>query len=129
MIPIGTVLHLFCERTTPSKYKYLVVVCCKPELRLFYINSEISRFDTGNFRLNSCNVEISTTNHPFLKKNSYVRCCEFSNEFDLEEILASSMTSNIMVGTVSKDILFEILQAVKTTPLITESEKNLLLIL
>ena len=75
MISPWHIYHVTKRRhTTPSKDKYVAVVCLNPNPYGFLVNSKISQFIQNRPALLSSQVAIAAERYGFLKHDSYINC-------------------------------------------------------
>lgn len=127
-ITVGDVLHLYCEFTTPEKYKYLVVCCTNP-LLVLCINSEINEYIKCRPELLACQVDVPETDHPFLKWDSVVNCVEASDSFDITELSEKIVSDyyKIIKGRIEDYCMRNIYIAVSISPTMKRKHKKAIL--
>lgn len=83
----GQILYLFCDFTTPSKDKYLVLTCPGSKPLLFIINSEIHPFIEKRPELKKCQIKLNASDYDFLDHDSYINCSKVIDDFTEEDIV------------------------------------------
>lgn len=84
-IKSGAVVKLFCDFTTPQKFKYFMIATVEP-LQVFIINSEITEFIRRNAALLADQVDIPHKDHPFLTHDSVLNCIEAHRGFNISDL-------------------------------------------
>ena len=84
-IKSGAVVRLFCDFTTPPKFKYLMIATVEP-LQVFIINSEITEFIKRNAALLADQVDIPHKDHQFLTHDSVLNCIEAHRAFNISHL-------------------------------------------
>ena len=72
----GAILYLHCNFTTPPKSKYSIVVCTKPDLVVFLVNSRVNAWLAKRPALQNCQVTLCRDAHPFLHYDSFINCTQ-----------------------------------------------------
>lgn len=109
----GRVLLLHCDFTTPPKDKFLVLACIEPEPLFLVINSQLNEFIRKREWLFQCQVRIEHEDHPFLRHHSYIDCTN-AHKIALRDIYEQlEMDIETIKDEISKDVLGQILAAVK----------------
>lgn len=112
-------LHL-CNHTKPHpKPKYIVIVCTKPKILGFLINSRINQYVKDRPHLLPCEVSIDSKRHTFLRYDSYVDCR------DVFEFTESELVNK--VGEISTEVKDKILDAVRVCPVIKRRDRKAIL--
>ncbi len=120
----GQVFYLFCRFTTPPKEKYLLLVCTKPKLLFFTINSEINAFKMARPHLKQCQVTIDKNNHDFLHHNSFVDCTQL-NEIRFDDIKDQVVEDvNRVKKMVDTKIIKEVIKAVNNSKTLVRRERE-----
>lgn len=91
-IKAGAVIRLFCDFTTPPKFKYLMIATIEP-LQVFMINSEIPEFIKRNESLLADQVDIPHKDYQFLTHDSVLNCIEVHRAFNISH-LKSELVAN-----------------------------------
>ncbi|CAI2407274.1 hypothetical protein [Serratia liquefaciens] len=114
LLRAGAVIYMHCNFTTPPKNKYLVVVCCEPELLVLVINSEVNGFVQSRPELLDCQVDVPKADHDFLDHDSVVDCVETQTAFNLTEVRDALFTNSRSVyrGRLANYVIREVIDAV-----------------
>lgn len=122
---VGSVLHKFCEFTTPPKNKFLVVASIEPKLLVLVINSEINKFYFRE-KLDVFHVPVPAEGHDFLSHDSYTNCIEAFEAFDCSDIKHELLINyqEIFKGWLSDECLEEVYKAVKSNFLIRQGHQK-----
>lgn len=81
----GAVLRLFCDFTTPPKYKFVMLASVQP-LQVFIINSEIHSYIINNPDLLADQVDIPKVDHSFLSHDSILNCVQAHQAFNISHL-------------------------------------------
>lgn len=125
-IKAGAVVKMFCDFTTPPKYKYLMIACVSPELLVFVINSEIDPFIRKNPDLLADQVDIPQADHLFLEHDSILNCIQAHQEIDLT-YLHHSISLNydeVYQGHIASYCLRNVLDVVENSKNLTKKVKE-----
>lgn len=124
----GTILHLFCEFTTPPKHKFLVLGCVEPDPILFAINSKVSPYIAARQHLAQCQVMLYQSDHSFLKYDSFLDCTAAIRDFGLDDLTAQLVAdfSNIKSRLTEAD-REAVIKAVSCSVTLEERVKKLVL--
>ena len=114
LIP-GTILYLFCEFTSPPKFKYGILACIDPEPILLIINSEISSWLQQRPAMRDCQVTLRQEEYSFLRHDSFVDCTKAIRVFALTD-LKSQLLEDLdrIKGQITRETREAIVYAVKT---------------
>lgn len=122
---VGAVLYKWCDFTTPSKNKYMVVASLEPKLLILLINSKINQYyvDKG---LDQFHVQIPQADHEFLKHDSYADCIEAHTAFDCSNIRQEVIESynDIFQGWLTDTCLENVYHAVNNNEVIRQGHKK-----
>ncbi|OBX05289.1 hypothetical protein QV06_03575 [Gallibacterium genomosp. 3] len=88
----GVVLRLFCDFTTPPKYKFVMVASIVP-LQVFIINSEIHPYILNNPNLLADQIDIPQADHSFLSHDSILNCVQAHQSFDISHLRQELMAN------------------------------------
>lgn len=121
----GTVVRLFCNFTTPPKYKYLMIATVEP-LRVFIINSKIHRFISGSPELLADQVNIPSQDHLFLDHDSVLNCIEAHRAFEIDDLKGELITnfSEVYKGELQPYVLNNVLEVVERSQNLSRIIKN-----
>jgi hypothetical protein len=123
-VACGDIVLLFIHSTNPPKWKRCVVACLEPTPILLLINSRLNEFVERQPERRACQVLIDVTNHPFMKRESWLDCSEpFGYPRDwLDNILASNPESRL--GRISPTVRRDIIAVVTNTSLLSARKKQ-----
>lgn len=110
----GAVLRLFCDFTTPPKYKFVMIASVEP-LLVFIINSEIHPYIRNNPSLLADQVDIPQADHSFLSHDSILNCVQAHQAFNisyLHQELVNSF-SEIYKGKLRPYVLRNVIDVVE----------------
>lgn len=98
----GAVVKLFCEFTTPRKFKWLLMASLQSRRPLFFIiNTEPTAFAKGNPRLRNQQVPIKKATNPFLKHDSFIDCSNAYDNFDKPDMVNALVgDTTLLLGTI-----------------------------
>jgi hypothetical protein len=82
-----------CPHTTPTKDKFVVIVCEDIEPLGFFINSTVNRFIQNRPKLLNCQVLIKSSDYGFLAQDSYIDCTKLY-PFDDEYLVSGRECAN-----------------------------------
>jgi hypothetical protein len=129
----GSILHLPCDYIEEDKYKYVVVAAVDYEydlLFLFFINSRIRPFISRRPDLLQCQVKLHHTigEYSFLQHDSFIDCSKLVDELGVDFVVDYVLTNGgDYKGDVRGQEIQAIISAVKSTPTISEDDKELIL--
>lgn len=84
----GRIFYLFCNFTTPPKFKFLLLVCDTGKPLFFVINSEINDFILKRAHLYRCQVMIRREDHKcFSEEFCYINCAEAIDRITVQEVI------------------------------------------
>jgi len=127
LIP-GKILRLYCTFTNPPKEKYFVLAYSNLNSLLFIINSNVHEYIKQRKYLLHCQDEITASDYPFLKHDSYINCAKVIKHFDrqlIEEQLLDDL--NRIKGELKPDTRNEIIRAVDNAKTISPKHKELIM--
>lgn len=110
----GAVLRLFCDFTTPPKYKFVMLTSVEP-LQVFIINSEIHPYILNNPDLLADQVDIPQVDHSFLSHDSILNCVQAHQVFNishLRQILLEDF-SQIYKGKLRPYVLRNVIEVIE----------------
>lgn len=109
----GAVLRLFCDFTTPPKYKFVMVASIIP-LQVFIINSEIHPYILNNPNLLADQIDIPQADHSFLSHDSILNCVQAHQSFDISHLRQELMAnfSQIYKGKLQPYVLRNVIDVV-----------------
>lgn len=115
-IKAGTVIRLFCDFTTPPKFKYLMIATVEP-LQVFIINSEIPEFIKRNESLLADQVDIPHKDHQFLTHDSVLNCIEVHRAFNISHLKSELVAnfSEVYKGILKPYILRNVVDVVENS--------------
>ncbi len=113
------VYHVKSNETNPPKLKYAVIACIPKEPMGFLINSHITRWLERHPNLLVCDPIIPLSDHPFLKRDSYVDCQKLFQFHDWEIVKKA--------GPLSKQAKADILEAIHLCPDLSRQHKRMIL--
>ncbi|MCW9733171.1 hypothetical protein L5B97_06690 [Avibacterium sp. 20-15] len=122
----GAVLRLFCDFTTPPKYKFVMIASVEP-LLVFIINSEIHPYISNNPGLLADQVDIPQVDHPFLSHDSILNCIQAHQAFNISHLYQELINgfSEIYKGKLCPYVLRNAIDVVKRSvnlPKITKDQ-------
>lgn len=126
-IEVGDVLYLYCGHCTPPKLKYFVVVTVIPEPILLFINSELNSYVNTHSYLLPCHILIERSDNNFLKRDSWVNCCEPCHEFTIDNIERDLKYGGKCCGSLTRNGILNIIAGVKSSPVMKRKIKKRIL--
>jgi hypothetical protein len=111
---VGSVIHKFCDFTTPPKNKFLVVASLEPRLLVLMINSQVNNYYQLN-NLDQFHVPVPEAEHSFLSHDSFTNCVEAHTAFDCSELRDEVILDyqNVFKGWLTDSCLESVYHAVK----------------
>jgi hypothetical protein len=82
---VGSVIHKYCDFTTPPKNKYMLVASVEPKFMVLMINSRVNQHYV-TLGQDVFHVKICKAEHEFLAHDSHANCIEAHSAFDLSDI-------------------------------------------
>lgn len=122
----GLVIKLFCDFTTPPKFKWLLIVSTHSERPLFFIiNTEPTEFAKQNARLRDQHKPIMKQSNPFLEHDSFIDCSTAHDNFDRNEIEeALAMDTSLILGSICSETAALILESISESPTLSRVHIN-----
>lgn len=124
------VFRLWCAACTPPKWKYHVVAIVEPRPRFFLINSAVPAFKASRPILAAHQAQLTKEDHDFLGHDSFLDCSELMGGptgSDLEDLHADD--GSVLMGTVSVEARRNVRRIIESSILLTDNEKQALLLL
>jgi hypothetical protein len=116
------VWHFFhvknCPYTTPTKDKFIAIVCKDIDCMGFFVNSNISQFIQKRPNMLACQVKIMASDYYFLSSDSFLDC---SRLYHFDDILLLDGR-----GPVNPRTIAEIKQVVATAKTIERRYRKLI---
>ncbi|WP_413282730.1 hypothetical protein [Vibrio sp. MA40-2] len=123
-LSIGDVFYRWVEFETNPHHKFFILVAKRPK-RFFFINSGITPFILRSPQLTAQQIEVPSTEHPFLAHDSYADCMatidtsEIRNVADFHEV-----PENDRRGAVSTFVLQAIYEAIQVNETLEEEYRE-----
>lgn len=121
----GAVLRLFCDFTTPPKFKYVMVASIEP-LQVFIINSAIHAYIKSSPTLLADQVDIPQADHSFLAHDSFLNCIQAHQAFDISHVREAmrEQFSEIYQGKLQPYLLRNVVEVVENSVNLSRITKN-----
>ena len=87
----GAIFHCYCEFTTPTKHKFIVMGRAQRPTLVLLINSDISPWLHARPHLRDCQVSIRKSDHDFLEYDSFLDCTHAERQVSLEQLEQAMM--------------------------------------
>lgn len=122
----GTVVKLFCDFTTPPKFKWLLIAStglARPQL--FIINTDPTEFAKRNARLRDQQVPIKKATNPFLKHDCFIDCSTAYDNFDEEEIAEALFNdTTLILGEICSATSSAVIESVSESETLSKIHMN-----
>lgn len=121
----GRVLYLTCDFTKPRKDKFVVVVAPEDPPLLLVVNSKIAAFINAQPHLRDCQVALLTTDHDFLRRDSFLDCSKTIDSMGREEIIGQLVADFSRIkGELSATARSQALEAIRRARTISKAHKR-----
>ena len=110
----GAVVRLFCDFTTPHKFKWLLFVSLQLRRPLFFIiNTDPTEFAKRNARLRDQQVPINKATNPFLKHDSFIDCSNAYDNFEKQAVIDALVNdTTLLLGTICSATASAVIESV-----------------